>query len=209
MQLGVWLTVVAICLLGAMSPGPSVALVLQHTLHDGRRAGIVTGIAHGVGIGLYAFLSVLGLAALVTTSPILYPLLQAAGALYLIWLAVKSLRAAGSLHASASHLSGNASHASGNALRDGFLMAFLNPKAALFFFALFSQVVAPSTPLAGKLGYAATAMVIDMSWYICVAWLFSRPAWLARLQASSLWLERIFAVILLLVAAEILLSLTR
>jgi threonine/homoserine/homoserine lactone efflux protein len=204
MLLHVWLTVVGICLLGAMSPGPSVALVLKHTLASGRRQGMICGIAHGAGIGLYAFLSVLGLAALITTSPLLFPALQLAGAVYLIWLGLQGLRATGP------RLAGQTAtpHAPGNAVSSGFLMAFLNPKAALFFFALFSQVIDPATPLAGKLGYAATAMVIDMGWYVSVAWLFSRPRWLGKLERYSLWFERLFGVVLLTVAAGILLELS-
>ena len=41
-----------------MSPGPSLAVVLQQTLRNGRKAGMVTAVAHGIGIGLYALLSI-------------------------------------------------------------------------------------------------------------------------------------------------------
>src|SRR5690554_7682097 len=85
-------------------------------------------------------------------------------------------------------------------------MACLNPKAAIFFIALFSQIVGPETPLIAKLGYAFTAMVVDMSWYITVAWLFSRPNWLRWLQRYSHWLERIFGVLLIILAANIVIS---
>ena len=200
MDMSVWLSVVGICLLGAMSPGPSLALVLHHTLTGGRRQGMLCGLAHGLGIGIYAFLSVLGLALLINTSPWLLPLLEAAGALYLIWLGVQGLRK--------SHLVSHQQAAPhNNPLRDGFLMAFFNPKAALFFFALFSQVVTADTPLFARLGYAATAMLIDMSWYVSVAWLVSRPLWFARLQASGVWFERLFAVLLISLGIGILLSL--
>ena len=81
---------------------------------------------------------------------------------------------------------------------------FLNPKIAVFFIALFSQVVGPDTSLAARLGYAATALVIDMAWYLLVAWLFSNPRWLARLQARAVWFERLFGVVLLGLAARLL-----
>ena len=64
MTLATWLTVVTICILGAMSPGPSLALVLKQTLTGGRRNGIMTALSHGIGVGIYAFLSILGLAAI-------------------------------------------------------------------------------------------------------------------------------------------------
>lgn len=69
MTLATWLAVVTICVLGAMSPGPSLALVLKQTLTGGRRNGVITALSHGIGVGIYAFLSVLGLAAIITASP--------------------------------------------------------------------------------------------------------------------------------------------
>ncbi len=49
-----WLAVVSICALGAMSPGPSLAVVLRHTVQGGRRAGSLAAVTHGLGVGLYA-----------------------------------------------------------------------------------------------------------------------------------------------------------
>lgn len=80
MTLATWLTVVTICILGAMSPGPSLALVLKQTLTGGRRNGIMTALSHGIGVGIYAFLSILGLAAIITASPTAFSILQWGGA---------------------------------------------------------------------------------------------------------------------------------
>src|SRR6056297_2606771 len=93
MTLATWLAVVTICILGAMSPGPSLALVLKQTLTGGRRNGVITALAHGIGVGIYAFLSILGLAAIITASPTAFTVLQWGGALYLAWLGVKGLMA--------------------------------------------------------------------------------------------------------------------
>lgn len=201
MILSTWLTVVTICILGAMSPGPSLALVLKHTLGGGRRNGMITGICHGLGVGLYAMLTVLGLAAVITASPLLFHTLQWAGALYLAWIGVHGLMAK-----PRTIDSGRAATSALTAARDGFLMAFLNPKGAVFFIALFSQVVSVDTSLIAKMGYALTATIIDISWYVIVAWLFSRPQWLAWLQRNTVWIDRIFGVILLALAAKLVTS---
>lgn len=201
MTLSIWLTVVSICLLGAMSPGPSLALVLKHTLNGGRRQGMITGIFHGLGVGIYAVLSVVGLAAIIHNLPNVFITIQWAGALFLAWIGLQGLRKKATT-ITTGVTENNGTHAA----RDGFLMACLNPKAAIFFIALFSQVVGPDTPLTAKLIYAFTAMIIDMGWYITVAWLFSRPNWLAGLQRYSHWLERVFGVILIGLAAKIIVS---
>ncbi|WP_028670834.1 LysE family translocator [Saccharospirillum impatiens] len=199
-----WLAVVSICMLGAMSPGPSLAVVLKQTLAGGRSNGVVVAVTHGLGIGLYALLSIFGLAALITASPLAFTALQWSGALYLAWLGVKGLRARANPDAELPDVPTTAS-----AARDGFLVVFLNPKVAVFFIALFSQVVGADTSVLAKLGYAATAMVIDGSWYLVVAWLFSTPAWLDRLKQHSVWFERVFGVILVALAGRLVLSILR
>ncbi|MDX1635233.1 MAG: LysE family transporter [Marinobacter sp.] len=193
-----WLAVVSICALGAMSPGPSLAVVLKQTLAGGRRNGILTALLHGLGVGLYAFLSILGLAALITASPLAFNTLQWGGALYLGWLGIKGITAR---HRPADGSATPSTFAS--AARDGFLVVFLNPKVAVFFIALFSQVVGTDTSLLAKLGYAATAMVIDGGWYLLVALVFSHPAWLAKLNRYSVWLDRLFGAVLLLLSARL------
>jgi len=201
MTIAIWLTVVSICLLGAMSPGPSLAVVLKQTLSGGRKAGLVAAITHGLGIGLYALLCISGIAVMITASPVLFKALQWAGAVYLVWLGIKGLRARagdGTILADPA--------TTGSAARDGFLIVFLNPKIAVFFIALFSQVIGSDTSWLEKLAYAATALFIDMGWYMIVAWSFSNPRWLGRLQQNVVWLERIFGVILIALAVRLLAS---
>ena len=198
MTLATWLTVVSICILGAMSPGPSLAVVLKQTLAGGRRNGVTVALLHGLGIGLYALLSIIGLAAVITASPLAFNLLQWGGALYLAWLGVKGLTAKRQTDSELPEVPTTTS-----AARDGFLVVFLNPKIAVFFIALFSQVVGVDTSFIAKLVYAATAMVIDGGWYLIVAWLFSNPRWLQRLQQHSVWFERIFGTILVALAGRL------
>ena len=71
MPLTDWFSLLAICLMGAMFPGASLALVLRNTINHSRLHGMVTGVSHALGIGLYALLSVLGLVLLLQQSPLL------------------------------------------------------------------------------------------------------------------------------------------
>jgi len=195
-----------------MSPGPSLAVVLRQTLSGGRKAGLITAIAHGLGFGIYALACVSGIALVITTSPVLFTGLQWLGAGFLIWLGIKGLRAKAPVAVEGAAAPGAASPelqaatpiAGSSAFRDGFLVVFLNPKIAVFLIAVFSQVIGNHTTGMERLVYVATAMIIDMGWYIIVAWLFSNPLWLGRLQKNSVWLERIFGVILIAVAARLL-----
>jgi threonine/homoserine/homoserine lactone efflux protein len=199
MTTAIWLTIASICLLGAMSPGPSLAVVLQQTIRGGRKTGLVAAVTHGLGIGLYALLCISGIAVMITTSPVLFTTLQWLGAGYLVWIGIKGLRA----RAQADETLVNAP-TTGSAARDGFLVVFLNPKVAVFFIALFSQVIGSETSWLEKLVFAATAMLIDMGWYVLVALSFSNPRWLGRLQRNVVWLERAFGVVLIALAIRLL-----
>ena len=69
MTLANWFPLALICLMGAMSPGPSLALILRNTLQGGRRQGMATALGHGTGVGLYALLTAMGLSLLLTRTP--------------------------------------------------------------------------------------------------------------------------------------------
>ncbi len=171
---------------------------MRHALNGGRRNGCLAAITHGLGIGLYALLCISGLAVLITASPLLFKSFQWAGAAYLVWLGIKGLRSRppepGSLEQATT---------SGTAARDGFLIVFLNPKVAVFFIALFSQVIGPATPWFERGIYAGTAWFIDTAWYLLVAIMVTQPRWLGALQKHGVWFDRAFGVILILLAARL------
>ena len=79
-----WLGLATVCILGAMSPGPSLAFVMRNTMSGGRRIGLITAIGHGMGIGLYAFAFVALLSGLLTAMPSLESGLRWIGIILLI-----------------------------------------------------------------------------------------------------------------------------
>ena len=135
---------------------------------------------------------------MITASPLIFSALQWCGAAYLVWMGIKGLRARATPNAALAD-----PPTTGSAARDGFLVVFLNPKIALFFIALFSQVIGSETAWLERLVYATTAMLVDMSWYMIVAWSFSHPRMLGRLQQNVVWLERIFGIILIALALRL------
>ena len=91
MTLSAWLTFLTICCLGAMSPGPSVAVVLKQTVGNGRGHGFAASWFHAAGIFLWAFATVSGLAVVVESSEILFNAITLCGAAYLAWIGVRAL----------------------------------------------------------------------------------------------------------------------
>ena len=192
-----WLLLIGVCALGAMTPGASLAVVTRHTLRGSARAGGSAGLAHAAGIGVYAVATVAGLAVVLRGFPQLEIAIRLAGSLFLLWLALGSWRAA------ARPAPEPDAQAGANAVRDGFLIAFLNPKVALFFLALFSQFVSAEMAMAARVQVAATAVVIDAAWYSLVALLLARGPMLAALRRHHDKVERTTAGVLALIAVGV------
>ncbi|KXS38546.1 MAG: lysine exporter protein LysE/YggA [Halomonadaceae bacterium T82-2] len=202
MPLTLWLSLAAVCAMGAMSPGPSLAMVLRHTLGGGRTPGVVAGISHALGVGLYALLTVWGLGAVISHEPVLFRIITWGGAAYLAWLGIKALQAGrgGALEAQAAVTDPL------QAARDGVLVALGNPKLILFFVALLSQFVSPDMSWTGKALIVATATLIDGLWYVLVAVALSHSSVLPWLQARAHWINRLTGVLLLALALRVLIG---
>lgn len=204
MPLTDWLSLFSICLMGAMFPGASLAVVLRNTLNHSRLHGVVTGIAHALGIGLYALLSVLGLVLLLQQSPLLVKTISYTGAIYLLWLGYQGLSAKAHTGRHAAIQTHQTTLL--DAARDGLLMALLNPKVGLFFLALFSQFVQENMSFAAKAVFVSTITLVDGGWYVLVASVLSRSRLLDTLRQQQVWVERILGGILILLALKILLG---
>ena len=75
----VWSQFAIVCIAGAMSPGPSLAIVIRNNVNFNRLAGILTSIGHGIGIGVYATLAVLGLGLILQTNQTVFMIIQIIG----------------------------------------------------------------------------------------------------------------------------------
>ncbi|MGL6051165.1 MAG: LysE family translocator, partial [Aeromonas salmonicida] len=93
MELTSWLALAAICVMGAISPGPSLALIIRNTVQGGQGHGVATALGHGSGVGIYALITALGLSVLITQTPLLFDLIRYGGAAFLAWLGIKALLA--------------------------------------------------------------------------------------------------------------------
>ncbi|MEH6822347.1 MAG: LysE family translocator [Motiliproteus sp.] len=199
MSLSVWFSLVIICLLGAISPGPSVVVVLRHSLSNGRLHGILAALAHTLGVATWAILTISGLALLVTETPLLFSVITYTGAGYLAWIGVKALQSKGQrfLQTRTSRAPLSA------AVRDGATVALLNPKLAIFFIALFSQFISAEMALAEQWITVATVTTIDGLWYLCVAIILSNSRVIEQLQKQSVLIDRISGVVLLGLALRV------
>ena len=204
MSLLAWLSLVSICMLGAMSPGPSLVVVVRHTLGGGRGHGIVCAWAHSLGIGVYALITLFGLAVLLNESPLVFQGIAIAGAVFLAWLGCQALQSKGSI---SQKLTAGEPTSMLEAARDGLGISLFNPKILLFFTALFSQFVSEAENLTGKIAIVVTPLLIDGLWYTVIAVILSNSAVLPALQRHAKLIDRLTGVVLILLAVRVILKL--
>ena len=183
-----------VCAMGAISPGPSLAVVLRNTISGGRTQGVMTGIGHGIGLGIYAFIAVMGLSSLLLANKQIFNLIQWAGALFLIWLAFNMITY---------RPSGISNENGGNWRRgflEGFMIAFLNPKILVFMAAVFSQFINPDISSVGRFIMAIMAGVIDTIWYVLVAAVLAGTPIINKLRKNAGLIDRSIGIIMLLIA---------
>ncbi|MBY5921108.1 LysE family translocator [Ferrimonas balearica] len=200
MTLTLWLSLATVCTLGAMSPGPSLALVIRNTVQGGMSRGVATAVGHGLGIALYALLVAMGLGLVITQTPALFEAIRYAGAAFLIYLAWQAIKPKATPSPEAPNRDPYRRY---QGFIGGFLVAFLNPKIAIFFLALFSQFVQEGAPWRDKLIMMATAGGIDALWYALVALGVARTPLMGWLQNNTHWLDRATALVLTFLAIRV------
>ena len=206
MDFGFWFSVTMACLLGAMSPGPSLAVIVNLSLSQGRIAGLIAAISHGLMIAVFAFVTASGLVVILDRNPVVFNAVQIAGCLFLVWMAVKLLFTKPKPD---SYSVAPAQSSKWLAARDGLLIALVNPKIIIFFSALFSQFVDANSQLWEKTLMAMIAGGVDMLWYMLMAVVISHPAWLTGFQKKSRWLDKLFALVLLIIALGFIIQIIR
>lgn len=199
------LTVATLHLLAVMSPGPDFVMISRNSLIYSRRAGIFSAIGLGCGILVHVTYSLVGIGLIISQSVLLFSILKFAGAAYLFYVGYQCLRAQPQ-YESASTVSAHGDMSDFAALRMGFLTNVLNPKVTLFFFALFTQVISPETPLAFQIIYGLEMSVMTAVWFSCVALTLSHNRIRARFVSVQHHLERLFGVALIGLGIKVALS---
>lgn len=183
-----------VCAMGAISPGPSLVVVLRNTISGGRLQGVMTGIGHGIGLSIYAFIAVMGLSSIILSNENYFQTIQFTGALVLIWLAYNMM-----IH-KPSKSSEDHEGSGGRGFIEGFMIAFFNPKILIFFVAIFSQFIETGTSITDRLIIAIMAGIIDATWYVFVALILAGTSLIEKIRMNGVVIDRLIGLILLVIA---------
>jgi len=172
-----------------VSPGPDFLITLRNALGVGRASGIATAIGVGMGIFVHVAYSVLGIAVIISQSVILFNIIKYLGAAYLVWAGICALRSKGW---SVDHVekAKNNQKTKLKCFVEGFVTNVLNPKATLFFLALFTQVIKPETPLSWQITYGTSIAIMVMMWFSIVAVGLTHAKIRMKLSSMSIWIDR-------------------
>lgn len=170
-----------VMLFSAMLPGPDFAIVLKNTLLHSRKAGIYTSLGIGTAILIHMTYCVLGFAAIIRESTMIFHAVQYIGATYLAYMGSRLVftklfnteKSETPEKIDYVHPELAKSISMKTAFRQGFICNLFNPKATLFFLTLFSLVITANTPFWINLVYAGEMFFIAVAWFCLLSCLLS------------------------------------
>ena len=200
MEPSAWAALAIVFALGAMSPGPSLAVVLRNTMAGGRSQGIFTGIGHRIGFGIYAFLAALGIATALSANEHVEQVLRWGGVVILLWLGTTFLRHA--MAQKGGEQDQDDQHAPSDRIGfiQGFSIALLNPKIMAWMLALYSPFIEADFPMETLIGMGLLGMSIDGAWYVTVATVLTTGDRAERLKSNAHLIDGAMGVLMFLFA---------
>lgn len=199
------LVVFTIALLGMISPGPDFFLVVKNAARYQRSAAMMTAMGIVAALLVHMSYCVAGIAVLITTTPWLFSILKYAGAVYLLWIGFQSLLSK-SNHSINEKTAQHSQISFHRAFMQGFLCNLLNPKATLFFLAVFTQVLSIDSSIGEKLWYAFIIWGLAVVyWPLLVLLIQSAPVrkMLNKIQKS---IDKVLGIVLIGLGIKVALS---
>ena len=193
-----WLQFAAICIVGAMSPGPSMALIIRNSIRFGRVSGLLSSIGHAIGIGIYAAISIAGLQLILISNIIIFNTIQLCGSIFLLILGILFLKNSGE------SLSIEDDQKSLNSFFQGFAISILNPKILIWFAAIFSQFIEVSSTSLTKFMMVFIASSIDGIWYIILTIIVTSFGLKKFIENNTKNIQNISGLVLILISLIIL-----
>lgn len=193
-------------LLAAASPGADFVLISQQSLKNGRKAGLLCSLGITLGLSVHIIYSSLGLAAVIASSETLLWAIKILGGGYLCYLGYKGIRAKASNQADDMQVANIPTYSTSKSIGVGFLCNALNPKAPVYFVALFTLVISPDLPLYQLAAYGLWMMMIQMTWFSTVVMLLSAPKVRAKFNAIGHWIDRILGGAMIALGLKVLLT---
>ena len=187
--------IIIVCLLGAISPGPSMVVVINNAITKNRVNGIITAIAHGIGITIYALFAVLGIGLIIQTSSFIFNGLQILSIVFLFYLGVQSLRNINEIDFEDTSIKSGAT-----SFAQGFIISILNPKIFVWFVAIYSQFMSTDNDLTLNAALVITAGIVDTLWYILLVYLVTTGMIFELIKSNYRFINRFIGILFVILS---------
>ncbi len=207
-----FITVIIVHFLAVASPGPDFLIVTKNSITNSRKIGILTALGVALGISVHVTYCLLGIGLVISKSILIFTTIKYIGALYLIYIGIKALRAKRKNPVTEigdptlTDTTATKIVTPLQAIRTGFLVNTLNPKATLFFLALFTQVIDPSTPIFIQTLYGLEMLLATFLWFSIVAVAFSNKTMKQKISKVEHWIDRLSGAVLVALGIKVALS---
>tara|TARA_R110001592_G_scaffold29350_9_gene106625 strand:- start:43182 stop:43820 length:639 start_codon:yes stop_codon:yes gene_type:complete len=189
-----WILMAAVQLAATMSPGPAFVVAVRNAMAYNRPIGILTALGLACGVAAHVIFVLAGISFLIAKSVFLFNFIKYAGAAYLFYIGVKALifskKKEDTQNAVQNSVPDKPLISGYKAVLNGFLTNLLNPKAVVFFTAVYTQFIDLSTPVFMHLAYGVTSVAIEFLWFAGVAIVLTNPAVKSKFMKIMHWIER-------------------
>ena len=201
MSIIIFIKILIVCLLGAVSPGPSMVVVMNNALFKNRFHGILTSLGHGFGIGMYALFAVLGIALIIKTNLFVFNGIKFISIIFLIYLGVKSIISKSKLDFGKYNLNDGITSFS-----QGVSISLLNPKIFIWYIAIYSQFMSVDNDLFFNTVLVLTAAIVDALWYITLTLLVTSKIALDFIKNKNGLLQKFVGIIFIAIGLLLLIE---
>ena len=199
-----FIQIVFVCLLGAMSPGPSMMVVINNAIFKNKFNGILTALGHGFGIGIYALFAVIGVGIVIETNMLIFNSLKILSVIFLLYLGIQSIIKKNQINFEDSNIKFGI-----ESFFQGFTISILNPKILIWFIAIYSQFMSANNDKFFNLLLVLIASIVDALWYLILVNIVTTHGVLELIKNKSYLFQKIVGFLFIVIAIFLLIDLFR
>ena len=191
-----------VCLLGAMSPGPSMMVVINNAIFKNKFNGILTAIGHGFGIGVYALFAVVGVGLILKTNTIVFNSLKFLSIIFLFYLGIQAIMKKDQIEFDKNNIKSGL-----RSFLQGLSISILNPKIFIWFIAIYSQFMSLNNDYFFNISLVLIASIVDALWYLLLVNLVTFHTILELIKNKSYLMQKIVGFLFIIISTILLIDL--
>lgn len=201
-----WVTFITAATLLNLSPGPDMIFIVSQSSKKGIQSGLAAVFGTWTGTFIHVIFAALGLSAVLMTSALVFSVIKWAGAIYLIWIGIQSIRSKGlNFQPDGQTEPKNLK----KSFHQGVLVSLLNPKVAIFFLAFLPQFIEPQAGAVSSQLFLHGSLVILAAGFVEIPMVFISNRLISNLKNNtkvSLWVDRSLGLLLVCLGIKLAIS---